>query len=101
MRHITRMLHINHNEHVAPLLRGFPDNLINKIRHQPSTALLAQMHRRFSGFSLSDFSVGTEKCNYVTGRLSEEIRRIGTMSGVKNYWLFPILVVSLCIVFAK
>ena len=76
------------------MLRGFPDNLVQKIREQPSGALLATMLRRQKSFSPADFYLQRLKGEYVASRLPPNLDVVGSKAVVNNYWLFPVVAVS-------
>ena len=93
--YLTRTFNIDHKKIVVTLLRGFPDQMMQRIKQQPSTALLYMLRERFRTFSHSDFNNGQVKGEYVRERLPWDTTLVGTQAIVNNYWLFPILVVSL------
>ncbi|XP_077994875.1 uncharacterized protein LOC144448486 [Glandiceps talaboti] len=89
---LSKFFHVDHNQYVVSLLRGFPKHFWVKIRQQPSTAVLHMLHRRISGFHESCLQEGREKGDYVTGRLPSTAGAVGKKAFITNYWLFPILV---------
>ncbi|XP_076088870.1 uncharacterized protein LOC143059274 isoform X2 [Mytilus galloprovincialis] len=89
---LTRKFNIDHKKYVIKMLRGFPDHLIEKIRHQPSTALLKTVFHRLSNFDRNDFRTCSVKGEYVKERLPESVTLVGSQAEINNYWLFPILV---------
>ncbi|KAK3577166.1 hypothetical protein CHS0354_037504 [Potamilus streckersoni] len=88
---LTRTFNIDHKAAFIKLLRGFPDHLMERIRHRPSTALLKVMLGRFKSFSQSDFNTSQVKGEYVKERLPESVTLVGQEAEVNNYWLFPFL----------
>ncbi|KAL3854835.1 hypothetical protein ACJMK2_014075 [Sinanodonta woodiana] len=88
---LTRTFNIDHKAAVIKLLRGFPDHLMERIRHRPSTALLKVMLGRFKSFSQSDFNTIQVKGEYVKERLPDSVTLVGQEAEVNNYWLFPFL----------
>ncbi|XP_033728380.1 uncharacterized protein LOC117317635 [Pecten maximus] len=88
---LTRTLNIDHKKIVIKLLRGFPDQMVERIRAQPSNALLATMKRRLNDFDVTDFNSSKVKAEYVRERLPEGVTMVGMQAEVNNYWLFPIL----------
>lgn len=90
--YLTRTFNIDHKKIVVTLLRGFPDQMMQRIKQQPSTALLYMLRERFRTFSHSDFNNGQVKGEYVRERLPWDTTLVGTQAIVNNYWLFPILV---------
>ncbi|ESO98509.1 hypothetical protein LOTGIDRAFT_142860, partial [Lottia gigantea] len=74
------------------MLRGFPHNLIDNIRYQPSTSLLSMMLHRQSTIDLEDLAKQRTKGLYVLNRLPPEIETVGRLCDMNNFWLFPILV---------
>ena len=93
--YLARTLGIDHKKHVVKMLRGFPNKLIKKIRHQPATPLLAMMLHRMQVFHGSEMTMTKVKGDYVSERLMENVTQVGAKADRKNYWLFPIVVVSL------
>ena len=90
----AKTMNIDHKRLMVNALRGFPNDLIIRLRHQPSTSLLYMMRRRMKGFDARDYAVGKIKGDYISERLPEGITQVGTKAFVNNYWLFPIVVVS-------
>ncbi|XP_074662625.1 uncharacterized protein LOC141915120 isoform X2 [Tubulanus polymorphus] len=90
----TRTFNIDHKKRVIELIRGFPDNLIHRLRQKPSTALLAVMWNHLRKFNAVEFGLMKSKCDYVAARLPDTITLVGSEAVLKNYWLFPILVES-------
>ena len=91
--YLTRTFNIDHKKIVVTQLRGFPDQMLQRIKQQPSTALLHMLRERFRSFSQSDYNNGQVKGEYVRERLPWDATLVGTDAFVNNYWLFPILVV--------
>lgn len=89
---LTRTFGIDHKKIVVNLLRGFPDQMMQRIQKKPSSALLHMLRERFRSFSQSDFENGQVKGEYVRERLPWDTTLVGTQATVNNYWLFPILV---------
>lgn len=79
---------------IINLLRGFPDQFILRLRHQPCTALLGTMKDRFMNYQPSNLASTNAKGDYVSEHLTDEVTQIGNQAMVKNYWLFPVIVVS-------
>ena len=92
---LARILSVDHKKMVVNMLRGFPLGLIHKVRHQPSTALLATMLGRMKSHDPSHMDLVNSKGDYVSERLPESVTQVGSTADVKNYWLFPIVVVSI------
>ncbi|XP_046562901.1 uncharacterized protein LOC124271792 [Haliotis rubra] len=88
----SRSLGIDHQKKVIKMLRGFPQDMMAKIRHRPSTALLDMMLERQSNFSMAEFCTRRLKGEYVHHRLPADIEVVGAGLEHNNYWLFPILV---------
>ena len=80
---------------VRQMLRGFPDHLIERIREQPSGALLATMLKRQKSFSTADFCLQRLKGDYIASRLPPSLDVVGIKAAVNNYWLFPVIAVSI------
>jgi len=58
---LSRLLGVDHKAVVVSMLRGFPDQMVQRIKSQPSAALLHMMRERFAGFNREDFDAGTVK----------------------------------------
>ena len=79
---------------VVSMLRGFPNNLVNRLRHQPCSALVHMMHKRMTSYNQSEINESTARGDYVMNKMPEGVVLVGSKSHVKKYWLFPIVVVS-------
>lgn len=95
----ARLLGFDHKSLFINMLRGFPEEMLKKIKMRPSTPLLHMLRQRLKEFSQSEYEAGQLKCEYVRTRLPEEAQLIGMKAKINNYWLFPILVVSLICIF--
>lgn len=91
--YVVRTFNIDHKKIVIKFLRGFPDQLIERIRQRPSLALLKTMIYRLSRFDQRDFETINIKGDYVKERLPDTVTLVGSQTEINNYWLFPILVV--------
>lgn len=92
--YLTKALNIDHKKYVVKLLRGFPDRLIERLRHRPSTALLAMMRARMSAFDPAEINLANVKAEYTSERLPAAVTQVGNKAEVRNHWLFPVIVVS-------
>ena len=86
---------VDFKRHVIGLLRGFPNQLIYRLRHQPCTALIQTLERRMTNFDPSEIAMTTSKGEYVSERLGEKVTQLGNKAEVKSYWLYPVVVVSI------
>ena len=80
---------------VTYLSRGFPGpDLIDLVRHQPSTALLAVMLRRFTNFDPDKLERRIERCEALRHLINAEdlpgVAIPGAMAKYHSYWLFPV-----------
>lgn len=91
---LCHFLAIDYRENIVSLLRGFPGDIIAKIRYQPSTALLRMMLRQLQRFDPSEHARSKINGDFVVENLSNDLLIPGSKSDKLNYWLFPILVVS-------
>jgi hypothetical protein len=91
---LTRTLNIDHKRYVIKMLRGFPSDMVHRIRQQPSGALLQTLRHRLKNFKATEFKSSNIKGEYVRERLPECVTLVGSECAVNNYWLYPILVVS-------
>ncbi|XP_076440212.1 uncharacterized protein LOC143279852 [Babylonia areolata] len=90
---ILQLLGINdYKDKAVKLLRGFPNNMMAKIRERPCTALLATMLKRQQSFSPADFYLQRLKGEYMAARLPPSMEVVGTKASINNYWLFPVVV---------
>lgn len=81
----------NFKDSAVKMLRGFPNDMLERIREQPSNALLATMLKRQKSFSPAEFCLQRLKGDYVTARLSPFFDVVGAKAAICNYWLFPIV----------
>lgn len=93
--YMSRVMNIDHKKYVVAMLRGFPDKLMVRLRHQPCDALLAMMALRLREIDPTSISLLNLKHEYVTERLPSAVTRVGVKADVRNHWLFPIVVVSI------
>jgi perosamine synthetase len=54
-------LGFDHKALVVKLLRGFPDNLMQRLRARPSASLLGMLNRRLQHFDAASFQRNTDK----------------------------------------
>lgn len=87
-----RAVGIDHKRVFLPLLRGFPNNLMDKIRRRPSVALLRNLTLRLLDFKQEEFNVSKLKGDYMQAKLPVSYHVVGENAMVRNYWLFPVLV---------
>lgn len=90
--YLCRSCNMDHKLLFMQMLRGFPDQMIRKIKHRPSAPLLNMLLKRLKDFCEADYNIGQVKGEYVRMRLPEEAQLVGMKAKVNNYWLFPILV---------
>ncbi|XP_028409080.1 uncharacterized protein LOC114531660 [Dendronephthya gigantea] len=83
---------INYKEKIVSLLRGFPGNIIKKVRHQPSTSMLCMMLHKLQEFDGQEHTKAKINGDFVLNSLCEDILIPGYNADKMNYWLFPILV---------
>lgn len=93
--YVARLVGFDHKSLFINMLRGFPDEMLKKIKMRPNTALLMMLRHRLKDFSQSDYDAGQVKCEYLRMRLPEEAQLVGMKAKINNYWLFPILVVCI------
>lgn len=94
---LTRTLNIDHKQYVIKMLRGFPSDMVLRIRQQSSAALLYTLLHRLKNFKPAEFKTSNIKGEYVRERLPDCVTLVGGECSVNNYWLYPILVVSIAI----
>lgn len=92
--YLTQLLNIDHKKYIVSMLRGFPDKLMVKLRHQPCNALLAMMALRLREVDPTVISLSNTKHEYVLQRLPGAVKKVGAKADVRNHWLFPVVVVS-------
>jgi len=80
---------------VVSLMRGFPDRekLMERLREQPSSALLAVLHRRLRDLDVERFQLHQDKCDLLIDLLpsSPSCQIPGYLAPVRNHWLLPVL----------
>ena len=76
------------------MLRGFPTDLLRRLRHRPPIALLKLLLRRMQ--SVEEVRPGsyTENGRYIWDRLPDGVGKFGMDAIANNFWLFPALMVS-------
>lgn len=89
---LTRTFNIDHKRYVIKMLRGFPSDMVLRIRQQPSAALLYTLLHRLKNFKQAEFKTSNIKGEYVRERLPDCVTLVGGECSVNNYWLYPILV---------
>ena len=55
--HFLKAINFDYKSYFVTVLRGFPNEMIKKIRQQPSTALLVMMRNRLANWSQEDYEV--------------------------------------------
>ena len=93
----VRFLHcfrVDYKEKIVSLLRGFPGNIVKKVRHQPSTSMLRMMLHKLRHFDDVEHEQAKVNGDFVFENLFQDIWIPGNDVDKRNYWLFPILVVS-------
>lgn len=89
----THALGVDHKTMVVSMLRGFPgDQLMPKLRHQPSAALLRMMLRRFEQFQTASVEANTAKCDLLIDLLPDSCLIPGVAAYARDHWLFPMVV---------
>ena len=96
-----RFFDIDYRETLVSLLRGFPGDIIKKIRYQPSTSLLRVMLRQLQKFDPKEHAQAKINGDFVMRSLSNDVLIPGTKTDKLDYWLFPVLVVSVLFVYSK
>lgn len=86
-----------YKEMFISFLRGYPGQILPQLRLQPSAALLKVMFEVLSNVNEREFDIAKMKGDFVGENLPENIFMPGRKSRIVNYWLFPIVVVSLWI----
>jgi dTDP-4-amino-4,6-dideoxygalactose transaminase len=82
---------LRHDRVVGNALRGFAGgDLLRKIRHQPSFALLALLERRLRRYSRRDLQARIEAAQLVSSSLPG-IAVMGARAALHTHWVFPIL----------
>jgi perosamine synthetase len=88
-----RLLNFDHRGMVVSMLRGFPDRLMERLRTQPSSALLATLHHRLANFDPTDFQKHQDVCDLMIELLPTGPQSVpGIDASVRNHWLFPVMV---------
>lgn len=95
---LLRFFAYDYRETLVSLLRGFPGDVIEKIRYQPSISLLRVMLRQLRRFDPKEQAQAKVNGDFVMRSLSNDVLIPGTKTDKLDYWLFPILVVSVLFV---
>lgn len=90
-----RKLGIDYKEKVIGLLRGFPKEMMKRIRQRPCSALLGTMKMRMADFSQENYLMSNVKAEYALAKLPSGATMVGMNAQTRNHWLFPVLVVGL------
>ena len=90
----SREMGVDWKDTFVSFLRGFPNNMVQNIRYQPSSALLCVMAKVQSEFDDADLAIQRIKCEYFLENLPPSLRVVGTKAQVNHFWLFPVVVVS-------
>lgn len=83
---------VDYRETIVSLLRGFPGDVLKKLRWQPSTSLLRVMLRQLRRFDPKEHARAKINGDFVMRSLSNDVLIPGTKTDKLDYWLFPILV---------
>ena len=89
-------LGIDYKVFMKSRLRGFTGDLMKLIRYQPSLPLLLLIRRRMNKIlhESSQTQNGVLKAEYALSSLIEKpVYIVGCLSEIRDFWLFPILVV--------
>lgn len=90
------LLGFHYKEYFISLLRAFPGGVtLSKLRHQPSAMLLRFMLYRLRQVSNKDFRNIKLKGDFVSENLPSNVFVPGRKAEISNYWLFPLVVVSI------
>ncbi|XP_035829192.1 uncharacterized protein LOC101852445 [Aplysia californica] len=93
-REVLCRLGVDYKAKFVKMMRGFPDKMLESIRCQPSSALLATMAYRHQNFTRSNFDLQRLKGEYFLSRLPAGFEKVGHSAEINNFWLFPVLTVS-------
>lgn len=88
----SREMGVDWKDTFVSFLRGFPNNMLQNIRYQPSSPLLAVMARVQSEFDPADIAIQRIKCEYFLSNLPPSLKVVGAKSKVNHFWLFPVVV---------
>ena len=89
---LLKMLGIDYGVFIVSLARTFKGrDLLNLIRLQPSTPLLALLLRRLKSYKRSDLDGRLSAGNYVVKALDDRSAIPGADNPSHTFWLFPLL----------
>ena len=91
---LSYLLNINHQEQVIKLLRGFPVQMLQRVRQRPCLALLRTLASRLRSFNQQDLHNINMKAEYALFQLPLQALPVGINAVHRNHWLFPVIVVS-------
>jgi hypothetical protein len=75
--YLCRCCNLDHKQVFVKMLRGFPDQMLKKIKLQPSTQLLMMVRKRFRDFREADYNIGLCDILLLFFFLSSTIQLIG------------------------
>lgn len=83
----------DHKALVVSSLRGFPgDQLMGRLRAQPSVAMLEMLRRKLLSFDPAAFQAHQDACDLMLELLPASVSAPGLDAPIRNHWLFPVLV---------
>ncbi|NEQ44408.1 MAG: hypothetical protein F6K00_12950 [Leptolyngbya sp. SIOISBB] len=88
---LCSLMRQNHDHIISQSVRGFPgDHFLNRIRHRPSSALLALLERRLTRFDPHRI---TQRINLAEQliNLAPSLKLAGSQALAHTYWVLPIL----------
>lgn len=87
---LCRIANTSHDRVISQAVRGFAGGeLIQKIRHQPSTALLALLHRRLQRYTPADLQGRIQAAQQLAAQLPDTLRP-AHRAAHHSYWVFPL-----------
>ncbi len=95
MLHIARQINWDLQASVVSMMRGFPgDQLMQRLREQPSAALLSVLLRRLANLDESKFQLHQDCCDLFIDLLpsAPACSVPGFRAEVRNHWLLPVVI---------
>ena len=87
------LLRIDFDSVVKKSAKGFHDKqLLDQLRHRPSTALLSVLHRRLTLYSLAASDDAWQRGERLRNRLEQTCTIPGSNATKRGYWVFPVSV---------
>ena len=102
---LARFFRIDAKNIIVSMLRGFPSNFFEKLRHQPDTLLMKFLRYRILSYDHSDRIKNSQNGELLVRTILETEKELSKRDGIsplaivpgqaaqfRNHWLFPLIV---------